>query len=965
MRSERQLDEQSVSAEPLTPLSDWASALAKQLITSKSPPPTGLDDEQRLALAWALKDCAYAAWSTVPSEVAIAAEALAALRVSVTDVATSPLHAEVQAISAWVTGIADLTLGRMTDAITHLDEAAARFRSLDQLGHAAHAQVPKIMALSMLGRCDEATASGAATLRELEEAGDLHPAGKVSLNLGNLYCHREEYVESIPFFERAQQHFMQVDDPQWSVMSEIGMANAYASTGQFKLAMEVYKTAELHAKQHGIPVLEAMMNEHVALVNLARGHFREALAGLESSRAFYEKLAMPQHLAIAEKQLADAYLELHLLPEALALFDNAVRHFDLLAMPVERAWALAQRGRALAALARPVEEIADCLQLAWSAFDEQGANAGKATVLLARAELALASADPESAEVLANHAAVTFASSSLALGHAQACVVRAHALLQCANVDAAAELFANTLAQAKVLQFLSIDVQCQLGLGLVAKARGRTVAAEAAFEAAIVTFEEQRSALPGEEIRSAFLVDQLRPYEEVLRIALDAFDCDPSSNAAARVLVQLERFRARVLGERLGEPPRSIAESQENDPEKDLRTRLSWLYRRRQKLIDDGDDSQPVSLEARQVEHDLLELARRRRLTGNADALSTDSGAFDPTTLQMALGEDEVLIEYGVIDNELFACVVTRERIALQRRVAHWPDVVDSIRTARFQIETLRYGSGSVDRHLALLTRRSQAAMRRVSDLVWVPIRSLLTGFSKALVVTHDQLGSLQFAALYDGENYLAQTMNLAMAPSARVALYGMQHQPVAATRALVLGESSRLIHAANEAHFVAGLFADASFLVGDDANAVRLRASCADADVLHVACHAEFRSDNPMFSALHLADGPFTVQDAETLQLRQGVVVLSACETGVAVYSRGDEMIGLVRAFLVAGASRVVASLWPVDNAVTLQFMAAFYRSLRGGNAPSSALRAAQLDVMATHPHPFHWAAFTLYGGW
>ena len=249
---------------------------------------------------------------------------------------------------------------------------------------------------------------------------------------------------------------------------------------------------------------------------------------------------------------------------------------------------------------------------------------------------------------------------------------------------------------------------------------------------------------------------------------------------------------------------------------------------------------------------------------------------------------------------------------------------------------------------------------------MWAPIRPLLSSrYTKALVVAHDQLGSLQFAALYDGENYLAQTIKLAMAPSARVALYGMAHQPVTTTRALVLGESSRLVHAANEAHFIAGLFDNADLLVGTEANAAALRSACADADVLHLACHAEFRSDNPMFSALLLVDGPFTVQDAEALQLRQGIVVLSACETGVAAYSRGDEMIGLVRAFLLAGASRVVASLWPVDDAVTMQFMAAFYRSLRNGNEPSRALCTAQLDVMQTHPHPFYWAAFTLYGGW
>ena len=954
-----------MSAESLTAPSDWASALAEELIESGSPPPADLDDAQRLALAWALKDGAIAAWSRDPPMVARIAEALSALLIGDSDSPLSGLRAEMHAICDWVTGIADLTRGGTTAAIGHLDAATASFRSLGQPGHAAHAQVPKIMALSMLGRHVEATASGAETLRELVQTGELQAAGKIGLNLGNLHCHREEYLESIPHFEHAQLLFAKAGDPQWSLMSEIGMANAYASLGRFDQALNTYAAAKLRATQHALPVLEAMVMENVSLVYLARGQYPTALAGMERARARYETLGMPQHLATAEKQLADAYLDVRLLPEALALFDRALLRFESLEMPVEAAWAHTQRGRTLAALACPADEVAESLLRAWELFTAQGVSAGQATVLLARAELALAQHDPEAALILAGDAAKAFASSALALGRAQADVVRAHALLQCADVDAAVELFASTLARAREMQLLSIDVRCQVGLGLVAQARGDVTDAQAFFESAITASEEQRSALPGDDMRSAFLVDQLRPYEEVLRIALDAFDRAPSSDAAARVQVQLERFRARVLGERLGETKARASALQADDPDLDLRARLSWLYRRRQKLIDEGDDPQTLTVETRRIEHELLELARRRRLTGDTGALSIDAIAFDPSILQNALGDGEALIEYGVIDDELFACVVTHKGIALQRRLARWPEVVEAIRSARFQIETLRYGTGAVDRHLELLTRRSQTAMRRVHDLMWAPLCPHLSGSTKALVVAHDQLGSLQFAALYDGENYLAQTMNLAMSPSAKVALYGMAHQPVAAKRALVLGESSRLIHAADEANFVAGLFDGANVLVGDEANAVALRAACVDADVLHLACHAEFRSDNPMFSALQLVDGPFTVQDAETLHLRQGIVVLSACETGVAAYSRGDEMIGLVRAFLLAGASRVVASLWPVDDAVTLRFMAAFYPSLQSGNSPSSALRVAQLAVMRTHPHPFHWAAFTLYGGW
>ncbi len=93
--------------------------------------------------------------------------------------------------------------------------------------------------------------------------------------------------------------------------------------------------------------------------------------------------------------------------------------------------------------------------------------------------------------------------------------------------------------------------------------------------------------------------------------------------------------------------------------------------------------------------------------------------------------------------------------------------------------------------------------------------------------------------------------------------------------------------------------------------------------------------------------------------------MVLSACETAVAEQASGDEMVGLVRAFLVAGASRVVASLWPVDDRVTSSFMTRFYGALSRGMGPAAALREAQGAIRREHPHPSFWAAFTLYGGW
>ncbi len=75
--------------------------------------------------------------------------------------------------------------------------------------------------------------------------------------------------------------------------------------------------------------------------------------------------------------------------------------------------------------------------------------------------------------------------------------------------------------------------------------------------------------------------------------------------------------------------------------------------------------------------------------------------------------------------------------------------------------------------------------------------------------------------------------------------------------------------------------------------------------------------------------------------------------------------MVGLVRAFLVAGAARVLASLWPVDDAITSAFMAHFHGALSRGTTPAASLHFAQAEVMRQHPHPYYWAAFTLHGRW
>jgi len=927
-------------------------------VTDETATPTAEAD--RLKQAWSLKERCYAALNTAPQQAVAAAAALRRLCDPGSATAT-PAAQEMTALADWTDGAAQITQGHMQEALQCLDRAEAGFRKLGRADHAAQAQVPKVIALSMLGRHADAAACADRVQRELVALGDLHAAAKVSLNQGNLQMRRDAYALAVPHYRDAVVLFARVRDHAHSVMADIGLADAQTAIGDFDEALRIYARARMRAVQHDLQVPQALIDESMALLDLARGHYRDALAGFEASRHRYEQLAMPQHLAIAEKQLADAYLTLNLLPEAQALLRQALAKFQALGMRSEQAWTLAQCGRASALLGDPQhadQSLSEALQL----FIEQDNPVGAAAVRLARADALLADGDAASASELAAQAAEAFDLADMRDGRARADVVRAQGLLALGDVENAGRLFSATLAMARERQLLSTQVRCLNGQGLVAAEQGDTVQAAVAFEAAIALFEDQRRALPGDDLRSAFQSDHLQPYHGLLRLALDAHAQHPTPDHGATVLRQLDRVRARTLSERCIQPP-NAADAGGPDA---LRARLHWLYRRTQRV----DDGQPASAdllqEQRRLEDELLERARRQRLAAPSREGAEDlDAAFSTHALQAELQAGDALVEYGVLHDELFACVLTCRGVQVHRGMARWPDVLDALRAMRFQIETLRHGAAPVQRHLAALTQRATLRLQQLHGLVWAPLVGSLQHTRRVLVVPHAQLGGLPFAALHDGHTTLAERHELAMAASARMALHGLLRAPAPPLSVLALGESSRLPHAAQEAQGVARLFAEGRACVGPQASLASLLAHAPEADVIHLACHALFRADNPMFSALHLADAALTVEQAQGLRLKPATVVLSACETGLAEQGQGDEMFGLVRAFLVAGASRVLASLWPVDDAVTAAFMACFYGAWRAGQSPAAALQCAQQHVRRTHPHPFYWAAFALHGGW
>jgi CHAT domain-containing protein len=241
-------------------------------------------------------------------------------------------------------------------------------------------------------------------------------------------------------------------------------------------------------------------------------------------------------------------------------------------------------------------------------------------------------------------------------------------------------------------------------------------------------------------------------------------------------------------------------------------------------------------------------------------------------------------------------------------------------------------------------------------------------------IVPHGPLHYIPWGALHDGNAFLLQKRAFRLLPSANVLPFVNRRRGAQAEGALLafgnpdLGDRRMDLPSAQaEALKVTDGRARSRAMTRLDATETALRKYGASFRWLHFATHGEFDAAAPLDSGLLLAkdaqnDGRVTAGELYSMRLDADLVTLSACETGVGKVSGGDDVVGLVRGFLYAGANSIVASLWQVDDSATSEIMVRFYENLERADK-RDALRRAQLEVFDEKPHPFYWAAFQLTG--
>jgi CHAT domain-containing protein len=215
--------------------------------------------------------------------------------------------------------------------------------------------------------------------------------------------------------------------------------------------------------------------------------------------------------------------------------------------------------------------------------------------------------------------------------------------------------------------------------------------------------------------------------------------------------------------------------------------------------------------------------------------------------------------------------------------------------------------------------------------------------------------------------------------PAATALLRPPSGAAAAGSLLVVAPSRSGLRHAPEEARAIGAMFQPHSqALIGGDATEGRFKELAGGFRMLHLATHGHFNEANPVLSGLEFEtdpddDGMLRVHEILDLQLRADLVTLSACDTALGTgyftrLPRGEEFVGLNRAFLAAGSASVMATLWQVDDRASFSMMKQFYRRLNAsqdGSGAAGALAYAQRAHRRSGAlgHPYYWAAYVVVG--
>lgn len=796
----------------------------------------------------------------------------------------------------------------------HLRRAIGRAERADLPECAAEARMSLAGTLVILG-------DTRAALRQADRAGEVLkgvPLARLHVQRATILYELGLLKEALEGYRRAQPVLRRADDRMWLALLVHNRGLAHLKLGALAAAEADLHRAEQLNRELGQHRTVARLRGSLGLNNVLRGDIPAALACFDEADEYLREQGVNDAAVVQTRCVA--LLSAGLVPEARARAEAAVRTLagdgrnaylakarlrlaeaalaegDLAVAASEAAEArraFTRQGRpAWAALARDV-----ALRAAWLAGE-------RSPTLIREARQTAGALRAAGFRTQALDAEILGAEVALGLGRREAA---RHALFR-----------ARGSKRGRTVQLRSRAWHAEALLRL---ADGNRRGAESALRAGMHTLEKYRAALGATELRVHAATHVSGLAELGIRLALE-------DGRAEAVLEWAERWRAGALRVRPARPP--------EDP------RLAADLTRLRGVVAELDVAalagRPTDrLLARQARLEEAVRTRARHAKGSLAAAIEPS----PTAREVMQGlGDHALVEVIKDGGELHAVVATSHAARLVH-LAPVEVVTRELEALRYSFRRLSSGFGS-KASLAAACGAADFGAKRLDDLLLAPVAADV-GDRPLVIVPTSVLHAVPWSALPT-----CHGRPVSVVPSAalwrragRADAEGDDQPSLTGRRVFVAGPN--LAHGPKEVKALARHYGDGRRLTGSRATCEAVCESLDGARLAHIASHARFRADNPLFSCLELFDGPLTVYDLERLKVAPRMLVLSSCDSGLSDIRPGDELMGLAAALLAMGTVSLVASVFSVPDEATRRLMLAFHANLRAGCSPAVALAEAQ----------------------
>jgi CHAT domain-containing protein/predicted negative regulator of RcsB-dependent stress response len=862
--------------------------------------------------------------------------------------------------------------GEHAAAADHHQQAAVLFEAAGETNQVARTLSSSTQPLLLMGEYNRAFAAAERARQIFTAEGNSWRLARLDINLGNVYFRQDRFEEALAAYERAYRGLPPQTDPEGIAAVLSNMATCYIFLNMFPQALDSYARARQFCEEHGMPLLVTQADYNIAYLHFQRGEYSRAIGMLRATLVNAKKIGDAYHQALCNLDLSELYLDLNLSVEAGELSQQGYEGFRKLGMGYETAKCLAFSAMAAAQQGHAFEGL-KLYSESREIFVKEKNRAWPSLIDLYRAQAFFEEGRCFEARRYCAQALEKFLDLNLSSKAVRAQLLLVRIAMQTGETDQAFHNATAALENVLKLESPFLSHQAHLLLGNLYLARGDREQAYASYQCARQALEMLRANLRGEELKVAFIKNRLEVYENLVELCLGRQNARQDDlNPTEEAFTYVEQAKSRSLMDLFARPAPAFTEKTPGQSElvrsiQDLREELNWYYNlieREQLQPEQHSPDRIAALENKAQRHE-KELVRILHDATDADA--AQAGLQIPShvpiaTIRAAISEDTLLVEYFQVRDRILLCLLGRETLEIVP-VTLQPRVAGLLRLLQFQLSKFRLGPQYLESVHDSLLQTTQAHLKELYDELIAPVAPRLKA-KHLIFVPHGLLHYVPFHALFDGTQHLIDRHTVSYAPSASIYALCQTRTANSSGASLVFGIPDPQAPAIlDEVEALTGVLDRAELFIGQNATVNVLREKGPASRLIHIATHGRFRQDNPMFSAIRMGDSFLSLFDLYQLRLPVELITLSGCSTGLNVVAAGDELIGLARGLLHAGAQSLILSLWDVHDKSTAEFMSAFYGRLGKGESKAEALRSAMLQLRASYPHCYQWAPFILVG--